>query len=69
MVSLIQMKKYSKLTDTGWLGVCGPMTDNTPIGGPIVMMNDANDIIRLMPNGSVEVVKEWSVLEKESEIK
>lgn len=52
MTTLIQAKILNKKIKDGWVTISGPYSSSTPIGGPILLLNDVNDICWLMPDGT-----------------
>lgn len=55
MTTLVQMEVLHKKIKTGWITVSGLITPESPIGGPIILLNKVNDICWLMPDG-IEVI-------------
>ncbi len=63
MVSMAQMSALLELSRNGWFDVAPPYTEDTPIGGPQVMMNEIGDVIRVYPDGSAVRLGPVSVMQ------
>ena len=57
-MTLYQFPGIIRMRDLGYEVVAGPFNENSPVGGPVVMMNDQQRVIRVIGDGSIEVA-EW----------